>query len=165
MELLKLLSTNEIVAQVISFLLLLFLLRIFAWKKLLKLLDDRKNRIASEFKNIDDTKQEIAQLKADYEAKLFTIEEIARVKIEEAVASGRTITDEVRKKAHEEAQEIINNAKRDIKYELAKAKEELKDKIIDLTINATEMVIQEKLTGEDDKRLVKDFLDKVDELK
>jgi len=165
MELLKLLSANEIIAQVISFLLLLFLLRIFAWKKLLKLLDDRKNRIASEFKNIEDTKQEIAQLKAGYDAKLLNIDEIARVKIDEAVASGRDITDEIRKKAHEEAQEIINNAKRDIKYELDKAKEELKDKIIDLTMSATEIVIQEKLTGEDDKKLVKDFLDKVDELK
>ena len=35
------LSTNELVAQVISFLILLFLLRIFAWKKMLGFLDQR----------------------------------------------------------------------------------------------------------------------------
>ncbi len=165
MELLKLLSTNEIIAQVISFLLLLFLLRIFAWKKLLKLLDERKNRIASEFKTIEDAKLEISNLKADYESKLSDIEKTAKLKIEEAITSGRDITDEIRKKANEEAQEIINNAKKDIRYELDKAKDELKDKIIDLTMSATEIVIQEKLTGEGDKRIVKDFLDKVDGLK
>ncbi len=48
MELLKLLSTNEIVAQVLSFLILLFLLRKFAWKKILKILDERKEKIALE---------------------------------------------------------------------------------------------------------------------
>jgi F-type H+-transporting ATPase subunit b len=165
MEFFKLFSTNEIIAQVISFLLLLFLLRIFAWGKLLKLLDDRKEKIASEFKSIDDAKLEISKLKTDYEARISNIEEIAKAKIEQALENGRKITEEVREKAHEEAQGIINSAKKDIKYELEKAKEELKDKIIDLTISAAEMVIQEKLTAEGDKKIVKDFLEKVDELK
>jgi F-type H+-transporting ATPase subunit b len=128
-------------------------------------LDDRKEKIASEFKSIDDAKLEISKLKTDYEARISNIEETAKVKIEQAVENGRKITEEVREKAHEEAQGIINSAKKDIKYELEKAKEELKDKIIDLTISATEMVIQEKLTGEGDKKIVKDFLEKVDELK
>ena len=47
MELLKLLSTSEIVAQILGFLLLFFLLRAFAWKRLLALLDERKARISS----------------------------------------------------------------------------------------------------------------------
>jgi len=52
MELLKLLSANEIVAQIISFLLVFTLLRIFVWKHFLKILDDRRDRIASELKVI-----------------------------------------------------------------------------------------------------------------
>jgi F0F1-type ATP synthase membrane subunit b/b' len=56
MELLKLLSGSEIVAQIISFLVLLFILRIFLWDKVLKVLDNRRERIASEFKQIEDTK-------------------------------------------------------------------------------------------------------------
>jgi len=164
MELLKLLSANEIVAQVISFLILLFLLRIFAWKKLLKILDDRKERIASEFKQIDDAREEIVKLKADYEYKVLNIVGISNAKIQEAIANGRQITDEIRKKANEQAEDLINDARKNIKNELEKAKEELKDKIVELTISAAEMVIQEKLTGEGDKRLVKDFLEKADEL-
>ena len=46
MDLLKQFSTNEIFAQIVGFLLLLFLLRAFAWKKLLRLLDDRRERIS-----------------------------------------------------------------------------------------------------------------------
>lgn len=165
MEFLKLLSTNEIVAQVLGFLILLFLLRIFAWKRLLKLLDDRKERIALEFKQIRDAKEEITKAKAEYEEKLLKIEELAKIKIQEAVQQGKEITDEVRIQAHQHAQEIINNARDNIKYELAKAKEELKEQIVDLTISATKNIIQEKLTSERDEGIIREFLDQVDELK
>ena len=158
MELLKLLNTNEIVAQVISFLVLFFLLRAFAWKKILGLLDQRKDLIASEFQKINDTKAEVEQLKVDYEKKLSATEDMARHRIQEAVAEGRIITDEVRKKAYADAEEIITNAKTSIHYELAKAKEELKEKVIELTLQATENLIQEKLSPEDDKKLVENFL-------
>ena len=164
MGLLELISANEVVAQVISFLILLFLLRVLAWKKILKLLDDRKEKIAGEFKKIEDTKAEVAGLRADYETKLASIDVIAEKKIEEAVAEGRKITDEVRKEAQLNAQLIINDARESIKYELSRAKEELKIKIVDLTIRATENVIQEKLTEEGDKKLVEQFLDKIDEI-
>lgn len=163
MELLKLLSANEIIAQVISFLILLFLLRKFAWKRILKILDERKEKIASEFKKIEDTQLEIGKLKNDYEAKLVGIEDAAKIRIQEAIEEGKKASEEIRRGANQDAQDIINSAKENIKHELFKAKEELKDRVIDLTIKATENVIQEKLTGEKDERLVRDFLDKVDE--
>lgn len=164
MELLKLLDTNEIIAQVLSFLVLFFLLRAFAWKKILELLDHRKATIASEFKKINDTKAEIEQLKTEYENKISAIEKLAGEKIQEAMDEGRKITDEIRKKAYEDADEIITNAKASIKYELSKAQEELKEKIIDLTMSATENLIQEKLTPEDDKKIVESFLKGLDEV-
>jgi F0F1-type ATP synthase membrane subunit b/b' len=52
-ELLKMLSGSEILAQILSFFILLFLLRIFAWKKILGLLDQRKEKISSQLSEID----------------------------------------------------------------------------------------------------------------
>ena len=80
------------------------------------------------------------------------------------MAEGRTITDEIRKHAHEEAQGIIKSAKANIQHELEVAKEELKEKIVDLTIAAAGNVIQEKLTEEGDRQLVRDFLNRMDEV-
>ena len=74
MELLRLLTANEIVAQIISFLLLMAILRVFAWKKLLKLLDDRRERIASEFKKIEDTQAAVERMRVDYDKNLAGIE-------------------------------------------------------------------------------------------
>ena len=164
MELLKLLSTNEIVAQVLGFLILLALLRVFAWKSILGLLDKRKERIALEFKKIEGAKADIEQLRLEYAAKIASIDEEAQLKISEALNQAKVILEDSRKKGYIQAQEIMDNAKSSIKYELAKAKNDLKEEIIDLTLKATENLIQEKLTEEGDKRLVKDFLEGVDKL-
>lgn len=165
MELLKLLNANEIVAQILGFLLMLFLLRIFAWKKLLSLLDARKEKIASEFKKIGDTQAEIAKLKAEYDVKLGAIEEAARQKVQEAISDGKRISQEIREQAQQDARAILEKARENIELEIAKAKVELKEKLVDLTVSATEKIIKEKLTEEKDKRLVSDFLEKLERIK
>lgn len=162
MELLKLLSANEIVAQILGFLLVLFLLRIFAWKKLLKLLDERREGIASEFKKIEDAQDEIAKVKQEYDAKFSAIEEAARTKIQEAIGDGKRIAQEIREQAQKDARTVLEKAQENIEMELAKAKEELKGNIVDLTVSATERIIKEKLTEEKDRKLVSDFLEELE---
>jgi F-type H+-transporting ATPase subunit b len=162
MELLKLLSASEIVAQIINFLLLLFILRLFFWKRILKLLDERKARIASEFKNIEEAKKAAENLKAEYDSKLNSIEAIAKGKIQEAVDESKVKAIEIIKKANLEAQKTIDSARVDIKYEIRKAKEQLKEEIVDLTISAVEGVIKDKLTEADDKKIVEEFLKDID---
>jgi len=164
MEFLKMLSANEIVAQILGFLILLTLLRIFAWKKVLGLLDKRKENIALELKRIEEIKADIERMKLDYNGKLDSIDQTAKHRLHEAVNESKSILEEARKNAHVQAQGIIDNAKSSIKYELAKAKDELKNEIIDLTLKATENVIKEKLTDEGDKRLVREFLEGIDNI-
>jgi len=164
MELLKLLSTNEILAQVASFLFLLLLMRLFAWKKILGILDARQKKISDSLQAVEDAKVQVARLKGEYDEQLANIEMARAKKIQEAMAESREITDEARKRAHLEALGIINTAKADLKFELLKAKEEMKGEIIDLTMEAVEKIIGEKLTEADDKKMVKDFLDKIDKV-
>ncbi len=158
------LSANELFAQIINFLILLFLLRIFFWKRILKLLDNRKERIAAEFKKIEDTQREVEGLKSSYQAELANIDQKAREKIAQAVEEGKIIADGIRKDAEIEAQKAVDSARLEIKQEMSKAKEEIKGQIVDLTIKATENLIGEKLQAEDDKKLVEDFLNQVDKI-
>lgn len=158
MELLKLLSANEIVAQVITFLVLLFIMKRFAWKPFLKVLDDRRERIASEFKNIEDAKAAAEKLRSDYAGKLSTIEEEAREKIRMAVEQGKSQAEKIREEAREEGSRILAKAQDSIKAEIAKAEESLKERIVDITIDIAGKVVQERLTVEDDKKIVETFL-------
>lgn len=162
MELLSLLNAHEIVAQMISFLILLFILRLVAWKRVLAFLDSRKERIAGQLRDAENARLAAQEIKTDYESKLSKIDDEANRRIKQAVDEGRLLQDDLKKSAHLEAQRIIDDARVNIKYELSKVKEELKEHIIDLSIKAAESVIQEKLTEKEDRKLVKDFLDKVE---
>ena len=165
MELLKLLSTSEIFAQILSFLLLLALLRIFAWKRILKLLDDRKDRIASEFRKIDQARQAAEGMKSSYEEKLAGIENEAKARIREAMDESRRLADEIKAKAQKDGEEIFKEARDNIKVEIVKAREELKDQIAELSVSIAGKVIQEKLSEEDEKRLALDFLSQLESKK
>ncbi|MDD5130943.1 MAG: F0F1 ATP synthase subunit B [Candidatus Omnitrophica bacterium] len=162
MEFLKMLSASEILAQILSFFLLLFLLRLFAWKKILGLLDQRKEKIASDLQEIENAKLEVVKLKEDYEAKISGLAAAAQIKINEAIEEGRRINDQMRKKAHEEAQDILTDARRQVKYEVTKVQDQLKEKIVDLALDAARTVIQEKLTGDGDRKIVEDFIREVE---
>ena len=164
MELLKLLSANELVAQIISFLLVLWLLRVFLWKRLLKLLDDRKEKIASELKTIEDTQAETSRIKADYETKITEIDKEAAKRIQKAKEEAQKAAEGIRKKAEEEAEIIVANGKADIQDELIKAKEQLKTELVDITIKATENIIGEKFTENQDKKIIEDFLEDIDKI-
>ena len=164
MELLKMLSASEIIAQILSFFLLLFLLRHFAWKKLLGILDQRREKISSELGAIENTKLEIARFKADYESKIASIHQQAQAKINEAIEEGKKINAQMHKKAHEDAQDIITDARNQVKYEVSKVQEQLKDKIVDIALGAARTVIQEKLTEDGDRKIVEDFIKEIEQV-
>ncbi|MDD5439097.1 MAG: F0F1 ATP synthase subunit B [Candidatus Omnitrophica bacterium] len=162
MELFKLLNANEVVIQIICFLLLVAVLKKFLWTKFLKVLDDRRDKIAADFKAIEDAKKGVEDLKNSYEGKILEVNEEARQKIESAVADGKKQSREIVLKAEDEAAKILANAKEDIKVELVKARNELKDSVIELTLAVTEKVIQEKLSDKDDRGLVEQFVKELD---
>ena len=164
MGLLNMLSASEIFAQVLSFFLLLFLLKLFAWKKILNLLDQRKEKIRSEFEKIENSKLEISKLKADYESKMLSVHEQTEVKIREAIEEGRKLNAQMRKQAHEDAQDIINDARKQVKHEISQVQEKLKDRIVDIALDAARNVIQEKLTEDGDRKIVEDFIKEMEDV-
>lgn len=162
MELLKLLNTNELVAQIVCFLVLLTIMRVFLWKKFLGILDKRKETIASEFDKIDEMKEALERIEADYQSKIAGINNEASARIEEAVARGQQIAADIRAKAEADGETLLENARANLKDEVAKAKEDLKDSVVELTIQVAEKVIQEKLSEEVDHKLVENFIKEIE---
>ena len=158
-------SIPEILTQVVAFVLLVFLLKKFAWKPLLKLLDDRREKIRSGFEEIETTKREVETLKADYQRHRANIEEEARDQLQQAVDEGRRISREVQEKARQEARAVLEKAKSDIQLETEKAKVTLRNEIADLTISATERLIEKKMDEKRDKVLVLDFIKELEKMK
>jgi F-type H+-transporting ATPase subunit b len=156
---------QEILTHIFGFLIILILLRIFAWKPILKLLDERKKRIASELDNIEKAKQEMAKLREEYEVKLKEIDLEARKRIQEAIAEGQKMAAGLQVEAREEAKKVLDRAKENIELEVAKAKVELRDDIVNMAILATEKIINERLDDAKHKELIVEFIEGVEKLK
>jgi F-type H+-transporting ATPase subunit b len=160
----SILNLREVAVQIVSFLVLLFLLRKFAWGPLLAFLDGRAQRIAAEEERIQGVRRELGVLQAQYREKLADIDVLAESRIREAREEGRKQAENIQKDAQKEYLQIVANARANVKYEADKAREALKEQVIDLALAAAEHVVQERLTGEQDKRLIDDFLKRMDEV-
>lgn len=159
------LIVQEILTQMVAFLILFWVLKKVAWKPLLGILDERRKRIHDAFQGIEASRQEIAAMKADYDKRFAEIEQQARVKIQEAMGEGRLLASEIQEKARLEAREILDRAKQNIEIEVGKARIELKDVIVSLTLQATENLLREKLDPAEHKRLIGEFLEEVGKVK
>ncbi len=159
------LEIQQILTQALGFLILLFILKKIAWKPLLSLLDERREKISSEFQTIERTKSELSRLEQDYKARLAEIDAQARQRIQEAISEGQRISVEIQEKAREESKNILNKAKENIELEVAKARVELRNQVATLAIKAAEKLIKVELTEERHKRLVTEFIDEAGQLR
>jgi len=162
MELLKLLSVNELVTHIVSFLILFFLLKKFAWGKVLAALDQRRDRIALELKTIEENKKDAARLREKYEMKMKDVDAQARKQIQAAVEEGKKITEDIRQSAREDARRIVENAGLVVQDEIHKSMGKLKEELVEITIQATESLIGEKLTEAADRKIVEKFIQEIE---
>lgn len=153
---------SQVLTHLVGFLVAFFILKAYAWKPILKVLDDRRQRIADEFKDIEEQKHRADQLFAEYEERLSKIEDQARGRIQEAVAEGQRVAGEIRQSAQDEARRVMERAQADIARELAKARVQLKEEMVGLTLGATERLLREKLDGPGHRKLVERFLSEVE---
>lgn len=157
-------SIPEILTQAAAFTLLVLILKKFAWGPLLKLLDDRREKIRSGLEEIEKTKREVETLKAQYESHQAHIQEEARAKIQTAIDEGKRIAREIQDHARNEARAVLEKAKEDIQLETEKAQVQLRNEIADLTLSATERLMNEKMDEKKDKALVLDFIQDLEKL-
>ncbi|MCI0531062.1 MAG: F0F1 ATP synthase subunit B [candidate division Zixibacteria bacterium] len=156
------LEFGQIITQAIAFVLVVLILRKFAWKPLLLVLEQRKEKIQSEFDQIEAHKHKVQTLTEEYQEKLKGIEAQARTRIQEAVNEGRKISQEIQAEARTQSKEILSKAQGDVEREVAKAKQQLKNDIVNLVISATEKIVQEKLDQEKHKKLIADFVEEAE---
>jgi len=155
------LNWGLIVTQIIGFLLTVWILKAFAWKPLLKMLEDRKNKIAGDISDAEKIKSDAEKLLDDYNAKLRDIETEARSKIQDAIGEGNRIAAEIREQAREEAHQIVEKSREELSRDIAKARVQLRDEMVGMAITAAEKIISIKLDDSEQRRLLDDFLKEV----
>lgn len=148
-----------LITHSIGFLITLWILKKFAWGPILDLIDERRNKIAGEFENIENEKSKAADLTAQYEAQLKGIDEERRLKMVDAVNEGKRIAEEIKAAAHEETKKASVRASEELDREVAKAKVQLKDDMVSITIAAAEKIIRERLDDAKHHELIGTFIE------
>jgi F-type H+-transporting ATPase subunit b len=156
---------TEIVTHVVAFLLFVIILYVTAWKPLLKVIDDRRNKIAADFKKAEDLAADAEKARAGYETSLKQIEGEARQKMHEGIEEGKRIAAEIQQRAHDEADQIIKRAHATADIEMANARKELRKEVIELTLALTEKVLREQLDRGEHTRYIDRYIDELGGMK
>lgn len=156
------LDIQQVLTQIIAFLIFFWILKKFAWKPLLGLMEERQRLIRSELDAIEKQKQEVAGLAQDYQAKLRDIESESRKKIQEAIDKGREAAHEIEQETRRQAAEVFSKAQEEIKHELAQAKVQLKNDMVKISLAATQKLIQDKLDLAQHRELIEEAIDQAE---
>ena len=152
---------QQILTHALGFLIFVWVLKRFAWGPLLALMEERRNKIAGEFAEIDKQKAEVAKVTADYEARMKEIENERRAKMVEAVKEGKELAADIKNQAMSEVRALHEKAKSDLQRDIAQAKVQLRDDMITMTMRAAEKVIREKMDDRKHRELIGQYIDEV----
>ena len=153
-----------IIWTLISFFILLILLRKVAYPQILKGMKKREETIKQQLEEAQKTKKEAEDLLEDYKRQLAEARSEAQKIINEGKSLGENMRKEIVQKAQAESNQIVKRAQEEIELQKQKAILELQEKIADLSIMAASKIINKSLNTEDNRRLVEDYVSKVGDL-
>lgn len=145
-----------LLAQIVNFLVLLFILQKLLYKPILKVLDERKRRIEESLSNAEKIQKELEETEAN-RAKIMdeAIEESKRI-IAEATAQGNVLMQESQAKAKEEMEVMMTQGMQMIAGEKEKMKTEVKSEVASMIQMSLEKVLGSALDQKTHNKLVED---------
>lgn len=147
---------HHFVAQVFSFLIVAAALYFFAYKRILNVLEERRQRIAEGLANADKIKSELARTEASRLEILNQANAQANKLIEEARAAAARVQEAETQKAIAAAEQIIVKAREAAAQDHARMLTELRREVGRLVVDTTTKVTGKVLTPEDQKRLAEE---------
>jgi len=142
----------------ITFALAVLILWKYAFGPLQDIIDERRAQIRESLETADATRQEAAQLLAEYKETLASVRTEAEEILERSRKAGETTKAEIVEEARARAERTLEKAREQIDRDVRAALKELKDQVADLTLLATERVVGQSLTDADHRRLVEEAL-------
>jgi F-type H+-transporting ATPase subunit b len=148
---------------IITFVILLIVLRKVAWRPLLAALEQRENTIRNALDEAQRTRQESEQLLAENRRILANANREATRILEQGREEAERLRSSIAEQARAEAQRTIDEARREITRERQLAVQELKRVAADLALVAAGKLLHTVMTDDEHRRLVAEFLDRFPE--
>ncbi|MBI2165810.1 MAG: F0F1 ATP synthase subunit B [Chloroflexi bacterium] len=147
----------SLVIYLVNFLILLGILYVMGYKPILRMLDQRSEKIKESLEEADRVRRESAKAQEEMQQRLEEAHQEGQRLLEEARQAAERYREEERKRARQEAAAFLERARGEIRKERDSAIEEVRGQFADLAILAAERVIERSL----DKAAHREIIDKV----
>ena len=139
---------------IVTFLVLLFILRWKAWGPLMNALDVRAQQIEESLNQAEKIIEDQAQSAKDNEQILDKAREEASQIIAEAKDAGENLKNKLSEEGQEKYDTLISNAKADIESAKDQALNDIKTMVVEIALDASEKIIKRNLNNEDNKNII-----------
>lgn len=148
-----------LIAQIVNFAILLWILKRFLYKPLLKVLEERKQKIADSLKNAEEIEIRLQKIGEDREKELIKAAKEAQTIIDEAAKNAQGLIAEAHTRAAAEADRVLLKSREQLKLEKDKLQSEMRAELSGLVVVALEKVTGKVLSKDDQKGLVNKSLE------
>jgi F-type H+-transporting ATPase subunit b len=135
-----------IVWTFLAFIIVLFILKKYAWGAILKGLNERESNIANSIASAEKVKQEMAQLKSDNEALLQTAREERAAMLKEAKELKEKMINDAKDEAKSQAAKIIADAQASIHTQKMAALTDIKNQVGKMVVEVSEKILRKELS-------------------
>ena len=150
-------------AQLISFLILLFLLRFFLFGPMTEVMTQRKLKIDGDLDSANKENENAKSLRAEYEKKLAEISEEARQRVAQSVADANAAAKRIKDKADEEIAELTARHEAKLAAERLELKIEIKNEAVDLAVEIAGKALRNHMTPDLQKLIVADMMKELEQ--
>lgn len=156
------LTLGTILAQMLNFFILVWILARFAYKPLVSMMQERKERIAKDLADAQAARNEAEQFKADYAAQIANARQEAQQIVEKAVQQAEATTREQLAAVREQIEREKERARQDIVNERDRAMNNLRNEVISLSVAMATKVVAKDMDSETNTKLIEDAIAKLD---
>ena len=142
--------------SILTFLGLLFALKLLAWKPLMTALQARQDTIAQSLDDARKAKQELERLHVESQRILAEARAQADVILSETRSDANRFREELKQKAQSEAAGIVKNAERQIELETSRAIQQIRQEAVELSVAIASKLLQRNVTRADNERLIEE---------
>lgn len=146
-----------------SFLLLIFLVKKYAWGNITSILDERAEKISSDIDGAEEARKKAEELASKREAELAGSRTEAKTIIENAKETAEKSKADILAEAKLEAGRLKEKANQEIAQNKAEALQSVKGDVADLTISLAGKIISQNLDGQTHKELIDQYIDQLGE--
>lgn len=155
-------SILDIAFAIFNFLILLVLLQFVLYRPIVRMLEEREERIRNENDEIERMKQEVNAMKEELERKNAELAAQAHQVLDDAKKMGQKAREEILTQAREEARRILSRAENEVVRERTRAWEELWGEMVNLVITAATKIVGEDLDDAKHRKRIQNFISSLD---